>query len=581
MNAASKRGRVLVGEDSGAPAKRARAGGNGSSLFSAVDEEIDKAKLLSAILTILTNAASQGTDIVAGSAIMKELTADTSLSPAVVSARAAYGGKGWLRKMLSEDANFELVEGAEPMFRLADPSMRKASIGQKPKAKAAVKRESGVREDVDFDDIEDGVPAGVIIQHAIVFLAEADAAGKPYVQAAEILKSLGPELRDSVKAVQTHCITKLGPQAQKSWLKLLLKTEPSIELVREGCYRILGAQTPLSRTGGAGIAPASMAAAAPVEASSSEVVAIPPELEEEAGQILESVRSLLQAADMEGQGFLTGAALSQTLSQQAELAPLVSAVKEGLARSPAVLSTRTAERPHKGWLKKVLSTDASIELVQPEGLDEPCFRLVGATSPLVNTASKTAKTAQARPGGKAKGGKAAVQQHAFKGKSAGKGMGKLMGMSFDDAWNMMLSKAASMSGVDFSAKPTAAQVLAGKGRGKNKGKAPAMSVKHEQSTLSTPATVSELPPAAKGEAGRLLQTVKAALAGPDCPGYMAGSAISKLLSENSPQITSAAAVVRQTFNGKGWLKKLLACEPEIESVAVDGVDEPCFRLSGQ
>jgi len=57
--------------------------------------------------------------------------------------------------------------------------------------------------------------------------------------------------------------------------------------------------------------------------------------------------------------------------------------------------------------------------------------------------------------------------------------------------------------------------------------------------------------------------------------WMEGNRLSKLLSDKHPELTES---VRSALGGKGWLKRLFECEPQIRQVEVQGRNEPCYQI---
>merc|ERR1712046_441398 len=57
---------------------------------------------------------------------------------------------------------------------------------------------------------------------------------------------------------------------------------------------------------------------------------------------------------------------------------------------------------------------------------------------------------------------------------------------------------------------------------------------------------------------------------------MTGSMLNIVLASQEPV---AAFTVETAFKGGGGLWKLVKADPSIEQVAIEGVNEPCFRLA--
>ncbi|CAK0822550.1 unnamed protein product [Prorocentrum cordatum] len=60
-------------------------------------------------------------------------------------------------------------------------------------------------------------------------------------------------------------------------------------------------------------------------------------------------------------------------------------------------------------------------------------------------------------------------------------------------------------------------------------------------------------------------------------GFLPGSTLSKLMAEAHPDVVSA---VKSALGGKGWLRKLLCDQPELDVVEVSapGHGEPCYAI---
>merc|ERR1712070_779051 len=88
--------------------------------------------------------------------------------------------------------------------------------------------------------------------------------------------------------------------------------------------------------------------------------------------------------------------------------------------------------------------------------------------------------------------------------------------------------------------------------------------------------VTGLPEEFSVEGSAVCDVVRAALLDVQLePGYMTGSNLNAIVAKQAPD---AATLVKKAFKGKGWLKKLLAADPSIEEVNIEGKNEPCFKF---
>jgi len=175
----------------------------------------------------------------------------------------------------------------------------------------------------------------------------------------------------------------------------------------------------------------------------------------------------------------------------------------------------------KGWLVKLLSTEPAIRRVAPEGKDEPCFQLAEGAD--------------------------------------------------------LASAGQTETMLDFGLPP--AEKLASRRQPKGNS-LPSGTVLQ----VVPPGKAAELPAELQEAAAALVQRAIEALsqaALEDGNGCLAGNTLSRILLD---EMADVSRPVRESLGNKGWLKKLLASEEQIQQVVVQGkygmiVDEPCYRLT--
>merc|ERR1740121_2196891 len=62
-------------------------------------------------------------------------------------------------------------------------------------------------------------------------------------------------------------------------------------------------------------------------------------------------------------------------------------------------------------------------------------------------------------------------------------------------------------------------------------------------------------------------------------GWMSGSALSKALNNERPDLVTKAKEAHRYKQSKGWLRRILDKDPTITTVRVEGLGEPCFSLA--
>mmetsp|Transcript_35813 Transcript_35813/g.57051 ORF Transcript_35813/g.57051 Transcript_35813/m.57051 type:complete len:444 (+) Transcript_35813:102-1433(+) len=422
----AKRKEEIEGEG---PTKRLKK--DGSTL-----SEETKELVLHAAIDVLAQFHGMGEAVVIGSALTKALMAEPSVAELVNEIKVAFGGKGWMKSVLTRDGTIECIEiqEREPAYRL---SICEIPIDLTKFQKAEHNEDFALPAEAIFH-------ARKVLRRCMEVLKEKHAAGEEYCTGSALRTSLSPECDASVEAV-----AKAGSKS-KGWIKLLLAQEPSIERVEvegrgEPCYRLLDPlaevkvtaklkvkKTQEGLTGGyaakgmgwgsgmmgkmgkgygmgmmgrmmagmgcglgmmgkmglmAGMAkgfatPAlqyDMKGSGKVKGNSkgknlsekrsddtkgasqerASVAEVPPDLALERLTVLSTLREALENMQAET-GFVTGSKLSQVATNSC----------------PAEANKIKIALQGKGWVKKLLASDPSIELVTGTGFDEPCYRLV-------------------------------------------------------------------------------------------------------------------------------------------------------------------------------------------------------------
>eukprot|EP00930_Biecheleria_cincta_P007271 TRINITY_DN108472_c0_g1_i1.p1 TRINITY_DN108472_c0_g1~~TRINITY_DN108472_c0_g1_i1.p1 ORF type:complete len:460 (+),score=86.98 TRINITY_DN108472_c0_g1_i1:92-1471(+) len=274
------------------------------------------------------------------------------------------------------------------------------------------------------------------------------------------------------------------------------------------------------------------------------------ELPEDAYELIALAQDLLQAEE-----YLPGSRLSKHLQEH----------------SASQVESTKAALGGKGWLKKLFACVPGIELVQIEGVDEPCFSIVGSTThpkqqrqPVAHAAVRLPARLPLRPPAWPPEGQDAAQlMHTRlpshpqgKGKHA-QGKGKHANFERGVLGKRKLDQAAvSVQSV----------------------KQPRVSTK----MTGIPATF----PSEEADAicSAAIQTLSEHME----RGFVEGSKLSKSVRELVPSSVEALMqAIEGEFGrdrdgrlGKGWLKLILAESPMISQVTVEGLDEPCFAIAG-
>eukprot|EP00931_Biecheleriopsis_adriatica_P015079 TRINITY_DN11737_c3_g1_i1.p1 TRINITY_DN11737_c3_g1~~TRINITY_DN11737_c3_g1_i1.p1 ORF type:complete len:410 (-),score=95.68 TRINITY_DN11737_c3_g1_i1:58-1287(-) len=250
-----------------------------------------------------------------------------------------------------------------------------------------------------------------------------------------------------------------------------------------------------------------------------------------------------------GVEYLSGSKLTKELGDRA--ADLVNVVKASLGG--------------KGWLKKFLASDAAVQLVEVPGVDEPCFALSGqppsARLPLRGPKLAATRMPGAGPPAVPLNGRFALASHRPLG-----------------------GKGATASQV------LAAAILAKKRGGEQAGAdvaKPAKRQRVESIPASFPQEKVEVIIATAVEILSNIEIQPGAQPRNVEGGFLEGSKLSTLLKEQAKSEVDDLMEEWQTeFGkdrdgrvGKGWMKLLLAKEPSITMIRVDGLDEPCFSLA--
>jgi len=442
---------------------------------------------------------------------------------------------------------------------------------------------------------------GMVVQAIIDVLQQFHELGEGAIEGSRISKSLLAE--PSVAELALGVKADLGG---KGWMRKLVAGCTDIEYIdvqdREPCFRLAA----LSGD--------------PIELKSSEKEAeefnLPDELHEQAAKVIVRAVEILTEAAEAGEGFVAGSVIRNNLG--AEFREISHAISEALGKQ-------------KGWLKKLLLTEPSIEQAQETGKGEPCFRLVGVEP--ARGAARVPKTITANKGkslGKGKDkapmfmekGKGKMPRFMEKGKGQfmdAKGKGWMLGASMkgmydpysdpycdpysfayggmDPYFTPGASKGYGKMFDPYGPPPLQYGAFGGRAKGchqeftkgckgKSKGASKTKGAKPQRSPaelaeggllVGQKTMVMELPDECAAEGARVSQVVRGALLTmqDENGGYVEGNKLSKFATQQDPDSTAA---VKKAFLGKGWLKKLLSADPDVEQVTVEGKDEPCFRL---
>jgi len=472
--------------------------------------------------------ATTGAQSVPGSTLVKLLNADPSCAGLVAQAKAAFGGKGWMRKLVESEATIECVAvpGAEPHFML--PGLASSSPVA-PRGKAAKKRplqeagagglQPGLLGDADaerpkgFRAAERNlsvIPAdlqylvGEVGARALKVLADATLQGQNYITGSELRMLLGPDMQAHLAAIGEAAGIKKG------LIKCVLEQQPDILQAKvpgvdEPCFQLVSNAGGVLRkkpklnqdaskgasvkgaavkgTGSKGKGKQSKShiaglANVPAERPEKKVVTeLPAEFAVEGDAVLYTIKAALTSMQVED-GYVAGSALSKLLR---DFCPGPSeAVKNAFGG--------------KGWIKRFVVTDPEIEAVAVPGVDEPCFRLAGSPGPQGGLKKKQNTAASAHPPKRMKQEVVVLPDHLT----------------------------------------TDATLL----------------VAAAQSTIASYMMEN-------GTAG--------------CPG-------SKILSALADQ-SDSIALIKAAFGGKGWMKQLFATQADIQSITMPGINEPCYGIA--
>eukprot|EP00929_Paragymnodinium_shiwhaense_P005289 TRINITY_DN10701_c0_g1_i2.p1 TRINITY_DN10701_c0_g1~~TRINITY_DN10701_c0_g1_i2.p1 ORF type:complete len:841 (+),score=241.97 TRINITY_DN10701_c0_g1_i2:78-2600(+) len=207
----------------------------------------------------------------------------------------------------------------------------------------------------------------------------------------------------------------------------------------------------------------------------------------------------------------------------------------------------------KGWLKRLAAEDSSIELVFEDGRGEPCYR-VAQRAAMRCRQQPPSRNHRSHGGGQlgryAAPSQKALLSHGRTGHGHGHGHGH----------------ERHLSNLGRQSQQSNRQQTGHGGPGQ-----PAPPLHHAQHHARVhPADehfehfVSLL----------RTETIGALVEEPE--GYLTGNSISRRLSQKFPEEVNS---IKATFDGKGWLKKLLGPEPSIQQFVAEGKDEPCYKLT--
>uniref|UniRef100_A0A7S1MMK4 Uncharacterized protein n=1 Tax=Alexandrium catenella TaxID=2925 RepID=A0A7S1MMK4_ALECA len=466
------------------------------------------------------------------------------LPGSVTAAKAAVGGKGWLRALLETTAEFLRVEvpgKVEPCYRLVDGSIPpgytapaamapgprtvpppRAKFGQRPTSATSFQKGQHQAHTPLPPALRD-----MLVQSAVSVLSASE---KGYLEGARLsdaLRSVHPEIVGQAKHT-------LGGKDGKGWLKKLVEQETSIQqlqidAVKEPCYCVAGqapagatvVEAPFNAAAMAGMADPYGAALAqqgyggmmgaqqwqqqtpmtpmlpltgqhapstraprPRQAVPEVTPAEKAAVESLLPTIIEAACQILAAVPE----FMEGNKLSQALKEQ----------------YPDVVEKTKAAMGGKGWLKKVLEKDPRIVLVKVHGLCEPCYSLY---------------------------------------EKCGGGT------------------------VEFVREPAV-----------RRERVPPASAEGRPLRQPTPTGQDVMEKVSQEDSAELFTSAVAILeaSGAGMTGFLEGSKLAEKMKAMTPAVVDR---VKTTLR-KGWLKAVLELEPRIQAVEVEGRNEPCYRLIG-
>lgn len=466
----------------------------------------------------------------------------------------------------------------------------------------------------------------------VIELAHAFLQGEEYLPGSKLSRLLTESAALEVESIKSS----LGSKNGKGWLKALLPTDPRIQLVQipsvdEPCFSVGGSaspaklqrqlhpsRTPVAKTHaavsppvrpmhalpgpmkGKVFKPASLAGKGMFGKGKPSnlghvlqpAVPIPRRLPYSAQQAsfghakqpaLPPPRRLMQSAPERRQDSATEfplpedahelIALANDLLQAEEYLPGSKLSKLLQDHAPILAENARLALGGKGWLKRLFAADRSIQLVQVEGVDEPCFAIVVSAArkklqPVAKAAAAApklpARSSTPPPGGKGKlaqgkgtpapGGKGKPAQG--KGTPAPGGKGKPANSEQIVSGKRKLDQNDSM---ESAKQPRLSTRMTG---------IPASFPQEEAEAIATAAV------------DILSQHLE--------QGFLEGSKLSKSLRELVPSSVNALMqAIEAEFGrgkegkvGKGWLKMLFAESPMITQVTVERIDEPCFAIAG-
>jgi hypothetical protein len=419
--------------------------------------------------------------------------------------------------------------------------------------------------------------------------------GQEVIPGSIIAKSLGadPSTKQMIDVVKPA-------YGNKGWLSKFLAEIPDIEDVpmvnagKDPQYRIRGTSTGTPQF-------TTLQLQKGFVDHANEEVVFPAEVVDQVAAVTQRAMEILAEADSKGQGYLCSSMIRLTMPE----------LKDSIQAIGNVMPKK-----QKGILGKILSQEASIEKVEVDGHDEPCYRLVGTTNPLVGKQPKERKPPNKGGGGKgASGGGKSGAKGGWGGKG---GKGDFGAWAADMAYMMdFVSQSGMANGAWAGQMASMMEVVAGAGgKGGHSSWSPQNKSEHGGKDKSSMAKggqkgmnkgsimpakgaaggkgksgfgdgddefarlkdqVTQLPPQFAMEGYMVLSAVHSALSRLQVhTGSVACSVLSNILTQEQP---AAVNTVKQAFKGKGWLRKFLGAEPSIETILLAGKDEPYFRLA--
>lgn len=363
------------------------------------------------------------------------------------------------------------------------------------------------------------------------------------------------------------------------------------------------------------------------KAEEQEPFILPDEVETEAGTIVQAVTGLLFTAQQSGEPYVTGQDIRTQLG--AEFEPLITKVSAVIGEAPK--NSKGGLKPTKGgkgWMKKLLSLEPTIECVTIDGEDQPCYRVAdGSPIPAKkNYPKKEAREAKGAAKGAATGAATGVPKmvdaklnkwveakrskdfataDALKAELQGMGynpeelrpkgyqlpsggnqntgaqpndqMAAMAAMFSQMPGGKEMLQMAKMMGIMPSA-PTKPKTPASPfGNVGNLQKGALKGAQKGAGKGKDQGGAKELPANLKDQGELVIQAaINFMMVNMDESGLTPGGRIVMAVQQEQP---AAVEACKGALGGKGWLKKLLATSENIE-VDTASAGEPCYKLIG-